>query len=63
MTDQPLPPDEVLPCGCRLECAIVEGRRTVHYRPCAVDCEHYAAMLEVAGERRIPVTVRDERRP
>lgn len=54
MTDE-IPPDDVLPCGCVLRCAIVDGVRYMTYVPCRVSCPHYLNMLDLAAQRGVPV--------
>lgn len=56
MSDQAIPEDAVLPCGCLLRCSIVDGIRTLTYVPCKETCVHYRAALGLAQETDTPVT-------
>lgn len=53
-----IPPDEVLPCGCVLRCAVVDGVNTLTYIPCRQSCVHYRSALGLAAELDVPVHYR-----
>jgi hypothetical protein len=49
-----IPPDEVLPCGCVLRCAVVdEGVRTLTLIPCRTSCVNYRKVLRLTAEKGI----------
>jgi hypothetical protein len=43
-----IPPDEVLPCGCVLRCAVVDGVNTLTVTPCRQTCRNYLNLLGMA---------------
>lgn len=45
-----IPPDEVLPCGCVLRCAVVDGVNTLTLIPCQTSCVNYRNALGLAAE-------------
>lgn len=55
MTDEPpsdsIPSDEVLPCGCVLRCAVVEGVNTLTLIPCRQSCVNYRNALGLAADK------------
>jgi hypothetical protein len=53
-----VPPDEVLPCGCRMHFAIVDGTRTMTFQPCRESCINFRNMLGEADEKHRPVEIR-----
>jgi hypothetical protein len=53
MPDEPIPPDEVLPCGCIMRCAVIDGVNTLTVIPCRVTCRNYQNMLGLADEKGI----------
>lgn len=53
MSNEPIPPDEVLPCGCVLRCAVVEGVNTLTLIPCRLSCVNYRNALGLADEKGI----------
>jgi hypothetical protein len=75
VTDQidsePIPPDDVLPCGCIIRCSIepyptwvhvtplgAPGIRTLTYIPCRMNCPNYLNTLKLAHKADITVTRR-----
>lgn len=57
-TYQDIPPDVVLPCGCLIRCAIVDGRREMQVTPCRMGCANLANALGLADETDKPVEFR-----
>lgn len=53
-----IPPDEVLPCGCVIRCAIIDDVKTVMYIPCEQTCVNYLNALGLADDRGLPVEKR-----
>jgi hypothetical protein len=53
MPDEPIPPDEVLPCGCVTRCAVIDGVNTLTYIPCRVTCRNYLNALGLAADKGI----------
>ena len=45
-----IPPDEVLPCGCVLRCAVIDGVNTLTLIPCRTSCVNYRNALGLADE-------------
>ena len=58
MSDEYVPPDDVLPCGCVLHCAIVNGRREMQITPCRLGCRNLANALGLADVSELPVEFR-----
>lgn len=54
-SDQGIPPDDVLPCGCVFRCSIVNGVKTGTYIPCRETCVNYRNMLGLAAQANKPV--------
>lgn len=48
-----IPPDEVLPCGCVLRCAVVDGTNTLTLIPCRTTCVNYRNALGLAADKGI----------
>lgn len=53
MTNEPVPPDEVLPCGCAIRCAVIDGVNTLTYIPCRPSCINLANAVGLAAEKGI----------
>ena len=53
-----IPPDTVLPCGCILRCAVIDGTNTLTLIPCRQSCINYRNALGLAAEYDRPVTYR-----
>jgi hypothetical protein len=47
------PDDVVLPCGCLLRHAIVNGAKTMTVSPCRQDCVNFRNLLDLAREKGI----------
>jgi len=54
-----IPGDRVMPCGCLLRCAIIEGERTLKLFPCRITCRNIQTLLQAAEERGIDVACRE----
>jgi hypothetical protein len=52
----PIPADELLPCGCLLKCSVVDGVNTLTYIPCSQTCVHYLNTIDLAQDANKPVT-------
>ena len=57
-TDQPIPADVVLPCGCIIRCSIVDGVNTMTMTACRAGCTNVAAALQEADNQGKPAEVR-----
>ena len=53
-----VPPDEVLPCGCVLRCAVVDGVTALTIAPCRTSCANYRNALGMADDAALPVEYR-----
>jgi hypothetical protein len=53
-----IPPDEVLPCGCLLRCAVIDGVNTLTVIPCRTTCRNYRNALGLADEKGLDVEYR-----
>ena len=53
-----VPPDEVLPCGCVLRCAVVGGVNTLTIIPCRLSCVNYRNTIGLAADYDVPVKYR-----
>jgi hypothetical protein len=53
------PPLQVLPCGCVIECVIENGRNTMKFAPCKMNCEYYLYVINEAGNQNKPVEYRE----
>jgi hypothetical protein len=47
------PDDVVLPCGCLIRCAVVNGVNTLTISACRQNCRNLANALELARDRGI----------
>jgi hypothetical protein len=57
MTD--VPPDETLPCGCRLTFRVDKGQKVMQIAPCRQTCTNFHATLEMARDVGKPVQYRE----
>ena len=58
MTDKPIPPDVVLPCGCIIRCSVVDGVNTMTLIACRPTCTTVRDTLQLADELDKPAEVR-----
>lgn len=52
-------PDQVLPCGCVIRCALAQGIRVTTYIPCNEDCVNYRNMLDEAQSQNKPIEYKE----
>lgn len=52
--NEPLPPDEVWPCGCSVHCTIFRDTNTVTILPCSMTCPQYLGLIAKATSLGIP---------
>ena len=53
------PPDDVvLPCGCLIRCAVIDGTNTITISPCRQSCPNLANAIALANEQAKPVEYR-----
>lgn len=48
---EPIPADVVLPCGCLIRCAVIDGVNTLTISPCRPSCRNLANALELAHDK------------
>lgn len=53
------PPPTMLPCGCRLEPAVIDGDRTLIIHACRAGCRNLANALGLADDLGKPVEIRE----
>ncbi len=53
-----VPPDEVLPCGCVLRCAVVDGVNVLTLIPCRTSCPNYRNAIGLATDSDVPIEYR-----
>jgi hypothetical protein len=53
MTAEAVPDDVVLPCGCLIRCAVIDGTNTMTISPCRPDCRNLANTLDLAQGKGI----------
>lgn len=52
---QEIPPPALLPCGCFVSCAVVEGENIFTISPCHAGCTNLRHALDIAAEQNVPV--------
>lgn len=50
-----IPKSETLPCGCFINCVIVDGRREMRVSPCQLNCIYLASAIRLANDKGLPV--------
>ena len=53
-----VPEPDLLPCGCFITYAIVDGVRTMTYAPCKPSCVNYRNALGLTADADLPVKYR-----
>jgi hypothetical protein len=55
------PEPAVLPCGCRVDCDVIDGVNTLVITACAADCEYVRYALDEAATHGINASTIDAR--
>lgn len=49
----------VLPCGCVMECLVVDGVNTMKYAPCKLTCKYFLYTVSEMKAQEKPVEYRE----
>lgn len=56
-----MPPEmDKLPCGCEIGTAVVNGEKTMFYRPCSFTCRYYLYAMEQSRKQGSRIEARIE---